>query len=137
MRRRWYGLASCGLGIVLLGGASSGVAAFTGAPDRAPHTSAFNAIQTAAGHLGEVLGIDDFDSEVAPGTLDDGADLLPQAGITLEEAISVAQRAADGSVGEVDLESFAGRLVFNVDIGDLDVKVDAADGTVLAADSSD
>jgi len=70
-------------------------------------------------------------------SLDDGKDLLPQAGITLEQAVAAAQGAASGPVGEIDLEHYQGKLVFNVEIGDKDVKVDAADGTVLGAESDD
>ena len=77
---------------------------------------------------------DDGASEckVPAGTLDDGAELLPLAGITLEQAIATAQGAAKGSVGEVDLEYHNGRLVFNVDIGKDDVKVDAATGAIVS-----
>jgi uncharacterized membrane protein YkoI len=71
------------------------------------------------------------------GVLDDGKGLLPQAGITLDQAIAAAQSAASGPVGEVDLEHYQGTLVFNVDVGDKDVKVDAHTGTVLSADSTD
>jgi undecaprenyl-diphosphatase len=74
---------------------------------------------------------------VAASTIDDGKELLPRAGITLEQAIAAAQTAADGAVGEVDLEYDHDRLVFNVDIGDHDVKVDAHDGTVIRADPED
>ncbi len=69
---------------------------------------------------------------VAPGQLDDGKELLPQAGITLDQAIAAARTAASGPLGEVDLEYYQERLVFTVDIGDLDVKVDALSGVVLA-----
>jgi len=69
--------------------------------------------------------------------LDDGKDLLPQAGITLEQAVAAAQGAASGPVGEVDLEHYQGKLVFNVDVGDKDVKVDAANGSVLGMESED
>lgn len=65
--------------------------------------------------------------------LDDGADLLPQAGITEQQAITAAQTAASGELSEVDLEDYEGQLVFNVDVGSHDVKVDAATGKVLAA----
>jgi uncharacterized membrane protein YkoI len=71
------------------------------------------------------------------GVLDDGNDLLPQAGITLDQAIAAAQSAASGPLGEVDLENYQGKLVFNVDVGDKDVKVDANTGAVLSADSTD
>ena len=36
-----------------------------------------------------------------------------------------------GSVGEVDLETYQDALVFNVDIGNADVKVDFSDGAIL------
>ncbi len=65
--------------------------------------------------------------------LDDGADLLSQAKITEQEAIAAAQTAASGPLSEVDLEDYEGQLVFNVDVGFHDVKVDAASGEVLAA----
>ena len=70
-------------------------------------------------------------SSGAPGQIDDGAELLDQASITLEEAIAAAQAAYDGALGEVDLEDYKGTLVFNVDVGPKDVKVNATDGTVL------
>lgn len=103
------------------------------------------AVLVLAGGLvaGPVVGIaqgeDDSDSElsVPAGTLDDGADLLPLASITLEEAITAAHGAADGAVGEVDLEYVGDRLVFNVDIGEFDVKIDAQDASVVATDSDD
>jgi uncharacterized membrane protein YkoI len=81
----------------------------------------------------------DDDNEVASdaGTIDDGADLLPQASITLEQAITAAQAAADGPVGEVDLEYAGDRLVFNIDIGNHDVKVNATDGSVVSVDDDD
>ena len=67
----------------------------------------------------------------SPGQIDDGAELLDQATISLEDAIVSAQASATGELGEVDLEMYQGRLVFNVDIGNRDVKVDAEDGAVL------
>ncbi len=86
---------------------------------------------------GDQNAVEDGDVAAPSGTLDDGKDLLPQAGITIEQAIAAAQTAASGSVGEIDLEKYEGKLVFNVDVGDKDVKVDAADGSILAADSDD
>ena len=71
------------------------------------------------------------------GALDDGRELLPKAKISLKEAIAAARGAAPGAIGEVDLERVRGRLVFNVDVGDKDVKVDAATGEVLAVDAED
>ena len=85
----------------------------------------------------DVNEAEDGDAQAPSGTLDDGKDLLPQAGITIDQAIAAAQSAAPGSVGEIDLEQYQGKLVFNVDVGDKDVKVNAADGSILAADSDD
>ena len=85
----------------------------------------------------DVNEAEDGDAQAPSGTLDDGKDLLPQAGIKLDQAIAAAQSAASGSVGEIDLEDYQGKLAFNVDVGDKDVKVNAADGSILAADSDD
>ena len=82
-------------------------------------------------------GAGEVESPVAAGTLDDGGDLLPQASISLDAAVRAAQDAASGAVGEVDLEYAGDRLVFNVDIGTHDVKVDANSGAVLAIDVDD
>jgi uncharacterized membrane protein YkoI len=67
-----------------------------------------------------------------PGTLDDGKDLLPQTTITVAEAVAAAQQARDGQLGQVDLERFDGRVVYVVDIGDREVRVDASDGSIAA-----
>ena len=79
-------------------------------------------------------GAGDVESAVAAGTLDDGQALLPLAGISLEAAVRAAQGAASGAVGEVDLEYVGDRLVFNVDVGDQNVKVEAISGAVLSVD---
>ncbi len=71
------------------------------------------------------------------GVLDDGKDLLPKASISLDQAIAAAQTAAAGEVDEVDLEYWRGTLVFNVDVGNSDVKVDASTGAVLGQESDD
>jgi uncharacterized membrane protein YkoI len=65
-----------------------------------------------------------------PGALDDGKDLLPQTRITLAQAIAAAQHAQSGSLGQVDLEHYSGRVVYKVDVGDQEVRVDAIDGSV-------
>jgi uncharacterized membrane protein YkoI len=69
--------------------------------------------------------------------LDDGKDLRPQAKISEQQAIAAAQQAASGDLNEVDLEHSDGKLVFNVDVGSKDVKVDASNGDVLAAPADD
>jgi uncharacterized membrane protein YkoI len=67
-----------------------------------------------------------------PGTLDDGKDLLPQTSIPLSSAVATAQQAADGALGQVDLEHFHGAVVYMVDIGNQEVRVDATSGKVVA-----
>ena len=76
-------------------------------------------------------------NQASTSRLDDGKDLLPQAKISEADAIAAAQGAASGALNEVDLEHYQGHLVFNVDVGTRDVKVDAADVRVLATPSDD
>lgn len=71
------------------------------------------------------------------GALDDGKDLLPKASISLSQAVATAQTAATGAVDEVDLEYWNSKLVYNVDVGSKDVKVDAVTGAVLDASMDD
>ena len=87
----------------------------------------------ALGALGGVAASSGAAGGAASGgsRLDDGAALLGQAKISERHAISAAQGAADGALNEVDLEQYAGKLVFNVDVGSSDVKVDAGSGKVL------
>jgi len=81
----------------------------------------------------------DYNDEVpvAPGQIDGGAELLSQASITLDQAITAAQQAQDGPLGEIDLEKYQGKLVFNVEIGQYDVKVDASNASILGVDQDD
>jgi uncharacterized membrane protein YkoI len=69
--------------------------------------------------------------------LDDGKELLPQATITEQQAIRAARSVASGGLNEIDLEHAGGKLVFNVDVGSKDVKVDASDGHVVSVDQDD
>ena len=55
----------------------------------------------------------------------------------MQQAITAARSAASGGLNEVDLERASGRLLFNVDVGEKDVKVAAADGTVVSVDQDD
>jgi peptidase YpeB-like protein len=67
-----------------------------------------------------------------PGSLDDGKALLPQTTISLAQANAAAQAAASGGLGQVDLERSGGRIVYVVGVGDQEVQIDAADGSVVA-----
>ena len=84
--------------------------------------------------IGGGTGIWDDNHFARPGSLDDGKDLLPQTTISLAKANAIAQRAATGSLGQVDLERYQGRVVYKVDVGDREVRVDAADGRVVSVD---
>jgi uncharacterized membrane protein YkoI len=68
----------------------------------------------------------------APGSLDDGKDLVSQTQISLATAVASAQQAAHGALGQVDLEHFHGTLVYTVDVGSTEVHVDAQTGKVVA-----
>lgn len=65
-----------------------------------------------------------------PGSLDDGKQFLSRTGITLGQAVASAQAARTGQLGQVDLEYLDSRLVYTVDIGNSEVKVDATDGAI-------
>jgi uncharacterized membrane protein YkoI len=75
----------------------------------------------------------------APGgsRMDDGKQMSSQAKISEQQAITAAQGAASGDLNEVDLEHYDGRLVYTVDVGSSDVKVDAASGKVLNVSQDD
>lgn len=73
----------------------------------------------------------------APSRLDDGKNLVGQAGITEQQAIDAALGATSGGLNEIDLEHYRGTLVYNVDVGGSDVKVDASNGEVLATPADD
>lgn len=67
---------------------------------------------------------------VRPGSLDDGKQYLPQTTISLGQAVAAARRAADGQLGQVDLTSRGGRVLYVVDVGGREVSVDGADGSI-------
>jgi len=82
--------------------------------------------------VGGGTGIWDDNHFAKPGSLDDGKDLLPQTTISLAQANAAAQRAVAGSLGQVDLERYQGQVVYMVDVGDHEVRVDAANGKIVA-----
>jgi uncharacterized membrane protein YkoI len=94
-------------------------------------TSAAIGVAAAAAAGGVASAAGSSAGAPAGSRLDDGQALLPQAKLTEQEAIAAAQGAAQGALNEVDLEHYDGKLVFNVDVGADDVKVDAATGQVV------
>jgi len=87
--------------------------------------------------IGGGAGIWDDGHFAKPGAFDDGKDLLPQAGISVEQAVAAAQRAEQGELGQVDLEHLNGTLVFTVDVGSQEVHVNAADGSIASVTPRD
>ena len=94
-------------------------------------------IAGAALAVGGGRGIWDDGHYAKPGSLDDGKDLLPQTKIPLSQAVAAAQQAASGSLGQVDLEHYGSKIVYSVDVGNQEVRVDAADGSVVAISPRD
>jgi len=68
---------------------------------------------------------------VAPGTLTEGMDLLPRASLTIEQATTAAQGAVPGLLGAVELKEEKGTLLFEVEVGNQVVAIDAVSGAVL------
>jgi len=67
---------------------------------------------------------------------DEAAALAPLATVTPDEAIAAAAQAeGPGDLGKVELENENGSLVYSVEIGGKDVKVDAGTGAVLHIES--
>ncbi len=122
MHKRKTGIYTGAAAIAALAIGGAGIASASGSPNPAEPAGSESPGQ-------EVIHAPDSTGS----RLDDGADLLSQAKISEQEAIAAAQTAASGPLSEVDLEDYEGRLVFNVDVGSHDVKVDAANGNVLAA----
>jgi uncharacterized membrane protein YkoI len=74
---------------------------------------------------------------VKPGSLDDGKELLSQTTISLTQAVKATQAAATGQLGQVDLEHFGSRVVYSVDVGSKEVRIDATDGSVASIQPQD
>ena len=72
-----------------------------------------------------------------PGSLDDGKEFISQTKITTAQAVAAAQNAQSGAVGQVDLEHYDGKLVYSVDVGNTEVKVDAANGSIVGSEQRD
>ena len=51
--------------------------------------------------------------------------------VSLADADATAQRVADGELGQVDLEHFGDRIVYSVDVGSQEVRIDADSGIVV------
>ena len=69
---------------------------------------------------------------VEPGSLDDGKELRSQTAIGLAQAVAAARRAQSGQLGQVDLKQRGDSVQYVVDVGDREVSVDAADGSIVS-----
>src|SRR5262245_51893076 len=98
-------------------------------------TAALGGATYALGTPGGVIWDDGH--AVQPGSLDDGKDLLPRTSISLATAVADARRAAQGQLGQVDLVEAGGRVLYVVDVGDREVSVDSADGSIASIDPRD
>jgi uncharacterized membrane protein YkoI len=94
--------------------------------------AALVALAAATFAIGSGTGVWDDNHFAKRGSLDDGKDLLPLTTVTLSQANTTAQKAVAGQLGQVDLERYEGRVVYKVDVGDREVRVDAADGSVVS-----
>ena len=112
MRRRLVIALAAGSAAAALGGGAYGVAAGSGL-------------------------IFDDGTYVKPGSLDDGKELLPLTRISLAEALARARGANAGKLGQVDLERLGGTVVYKVDVGEQEVRVDADDGHVVSIEPQD
>jgi len=100
--------------------------------------AALVALAAATFALGGSRGLIWDDGHYAkPGALDDGKELQSQTSVPLGIAVSTAQKAAAGALGQVDLERYHGGIVYMVDIGAQEVRVDAASGKVVAISARD
>jgi uncharacterized membrane protein YkoI len=100
-------------------------------------TAALVALGLAGAGIASGAGSSGAASSPSASRLDDGKQYLSQAKVSEQDAIAAAQSRASGPLNEVDLEQAGGKLVWNVDVGAHDVKVDAASGDVVSVAGDD
>lgn len=69
--------------------------------------------------------------------LEEGSELVGEASISPGEAIAIAESEASGTAEDAELERRGDQLVYEVEVGETDVYVDANDGSVLSVDVED
>jgi uncharacterized membrane protein YkoI len=95
--------------------------------------AAIAALAAATFALGGPRGLIWDDGQFAkPGAIDDGKELQSKASVSLASAVATAQDAARGALGQVDLERYGGGIVYMVDLGSQEVRVDATTGQVVS-----
>ena len=138
MRRRWLEAIGAAIVLAMLGGAVLAASADAGSPGG--HASGpAGYVRAEAESLLDRLGLDDEEDDAPwrPGTVSEGAELLPRAKITVDEAVAAAQAAEPGDVHGAELEQEDGRLLFEIEIGNKEILVDANDGRVVSVETDD
>ena len=100
-------------------------------------TAALVALGLAGAGIASGAGASSSAGSSSASRLDDGKQYLSQAKVSEQDAIAAAQSRASGNLNEVDLEQANGKLVWNVDVGSHDVKVDATSGEVVSVAGDD
>ena len=86
----------------------------------------------ATGAVGGARGlIFDDGAYYQPGSLDDGKDLSRRRRSRSPMPTRPPSGSAEGDLGQVDLEHFGDRIVYSVDVGSQEVRVDANSGIVV------
>lgn len=65
----------------------------------------------------------------------ESAALQAKAKVTSEQAKRIAENSAKGKAGSVELEDENGTVVYSVEVGSKEIKVDAATGNIVASDN--
>jgi len=78
------------------------------------------------------LGRDNGDVNV-----EDGQELVGENAISLDEALEAAQGVATGPVDDIEIERHGDRVVYDIEIGNTDVLVDAQDGSIVSTRTDD
>ena len=138
MRSRWREAIGAAIVLAMLGGGVLVASADEGSAG-AERSGPVGFVRTEAELLLDRLGLDDEEDDAPwrPGTVSEGAELLPRAKITVDEALAAAQAAEPGEVHGAELEREDGRLLFEIEIGDKEILVDANDGRVVSVETDD
>jgi uncharacterized membrane protein YkoI len=104
------------------------------------HTNIANAESTAVAELTEDYDDDDDKDDDDDDDGETEAAISTEAlngAISPEEAVNIALTAATGDVDAIELESEAGRLIYEVELTSAEVMIDAQTGEVLEVEAED
>jgi uncharacterized membrane protein YkoI len=88
---------------------------------------------TGFNHLTENRQIAANHQQTSPGTSGRTGELE----ISADAAVEIAQTAASGAVESLDIKQRRGRAVYDIEVGETDVIVDATDGSIVRVESDD